>query len=77
MDGPFPRPRLVPAQVLLTPEDTETIETDSVEILDELLTFEDAFAGGNYSRLGQLDSAYRSWNEDGEHDVTSGEAEGS
>ena len=32
----------------LTPEDTETIESDSVEILDELLTLDDAFAGGNY-----------------------------
>jgi len=52
----------------LTPEDTETIESDSVEILDELLTLDDAFAGGNYSRLDQLDSAYRSWNENGEHD---------
>lgn len=53
----------------LTPEDTETIESDSLEILDELLTLDDAFAGGNYSRLDQLDSAYRSWNEDGEHDA--------
>ena len=56
----------------LTPEDTETIESDSVEILGELLTLEDAFAGGNYSRLGQLDSAYRSWNENGEHDALVG-----
>jgi thioredoxin-related protein len=53
----------------LTPEDTATIESDSVEILDELLTLEDAFAGGNYARLDQLDSAYRSWNEGGEHDA--------
>jgi thiol-disulfide isomerase/thioredoxin len=53
----------------LTPGDVETIESDSVEILDELLTFDDAFAGGNYARLGQLDSAYRTWNEAGEHDA--------
>jgi hypothetical protein len=52
----------------LTPEDAATVETASFEILSELLTQEDAFAGGNQMRLGQLDEAYRSWNEDGAHD---------
>ena len=52
----------------LRPDDALTLETDSVEILDELLTFDDAFAGGNHSRLSRLASAYESWNEDGGHD---------
>ena len=42
-------------------------EADSLEILDELLTFDDAFAGGNYSRLGQLETALREWNEEDGH----------
>jgi thioredoxin-related protein len=52
----------------LVPEQTDTIESDSIEILGELLTLDDAFAGGNLMRLRQLDSAYRSWNENREHD---------
>jgi len=48
----------------LQPENKETIETDSLEILGELLSQPDAFAGGNYSRLDSLDSAYRDWNEE-------------
>ncbi len=55
-------------RIRLAPDDAETLRTDSLEILDELLTFDDAFAGGNHSRLGQLASAYESWNEDGRHD---------
>ena len=53
----------------LAPDDIETLEAHSVEILDELLSHDDAFAGGNHSRLDQLASAYESWNEDGGHDV--------
>ncbi len=53
----------------LAPDDAETVEAHSVEILDELLGLEDAFAGGNHSRLDQLASAYESWNEDGRHDA--------
>ena len=53
----------------LAPDDTSTLEADSIAILDELLSLEDAFAGGNHSRLAQLDKAYRRWNEDGGHDA--------
>jgi len=53
----------------LAPGDVQTIEADSLEILAELLKNDDAFAGGNYSRLNQLASAYESWNEDGSHDA--------
>ena len=52
----------------LTPDARDAIESDSLAILGELLTLEDAFAGGNYVRLGQLDSAFRDWNEGGKHD---------
>ena len=53
----------------LAPEDVATLEADSFEILSELLTFQDAFAGGNHSRLEQLASAYQQWNEEGRHDA--------
>ncbi|TNF73859.1 MAG: hypothetical protein EP299_07660 [Acidobacteria bacterium] len=36
--------------------------------MSELLALDDAFAGGNYSRLGQLEDAYQTWNEEGSHD---------
>jgi len=52
----------------LAPEGTGAIEADSLEILSELLTFDDAFAGGNYMRLNQLESAYQGWNAEGDHD---------
>ena len=52
----------------LTPEDVDRVEKDSVAILNELLTLDDAFALGNFMRLEQLDSAYQEWNETGEHD---------
>lgn len=51
----------------LVPEDAETIAVESERVLAELVTFEDAFAHGNYSRLRQLDRAYREWNEEGAH----------
>ncbi|MCP3964286.1 MAG: thioredoxin fold domain-containing protein [bacterium] len=53
----------------LAPGDVSTLEADSIAILDELLSLDDAFAGGNHSRLEQLDKAYQRWNEDGEHDA--------
>ncbi len=55
-------------RIKLAPDDDATLGTESQAILDELLTFDDAFAGGNYTRLEQLESAYEGWNEDGSHD---------
>lgn len=52
----------------LSPESTDRIEADSVEVLTELLTHEDAFAGGNHARLDGLQSAYWTWNEEGTYD---------
>jgi thioredoxin-related protein len=52
----------------LSPERAEAIEADSLTILDELLTHDDAFALGNSFRLGQLEKAYRAWNEDAAHE---------
>ena len=52
----------------LAPDDVETLAAESLEVLDELLTFDDAFAGGNYSRLGQLESALKKWQDAG-HDA--------
>ena len=52
----------------LSAESSERIESDSIEVLSELLTFEDAFAGGNHARLDGLQAAYWTWNEDGLHD---------
>jgi thiol-disulfide isomerase/thioredoxin len=52
----------------LEPDDEMAIEAESLDILAELLALDDAFAGGNYSRLGQLETAYQTWNEEGTHD---------
>ncbi|MDH3402422.1 MAG: thioredoxin family protein [Acidobacteriota bacterium] len=52
----------------LAPDDVAAVRADSVAIFDELLTHDDAFALGNYLRLGQLETAYGAWNEDGSHD---------
>jgi len=54
----------------LAPDDTQTIQEHSTEILEELLALEDAFAGGNYSRLEGLEMGYQDWNESGEHSAT-------
>ena len=56
----------------LAPEDTPTIEKHSEEVLGELLALEDAFAGGNYSRLEGLERSYLDWNGTGEHTATLG-----
>lgn len=53
----------------LIPQDEQTIEAHSIEILGELLTFDDAFAGGNYSRLGSLETSFHDWNEEGGHEA--------
>ena len=52
----------------IAPGDSETIEAASLEILGELLEHDDAFAGGNHSRLESLGRAYESWNENGTRD---------
>ena len=54
----------------LAPESVAQVETDSLAILDELLAHDDAFALGNKLRLGQLQTAYEGWNEDGKHGQT-------
>ncbi len=54
----------------LQPQASDLIETDSLEILGELLGHDDAFAGGNYSRLNSLEVAYTEWNDEGEHDTS-------
>jgi thioredoxin-related protein len=56
----------------LAPERVDAIEADSLTILDELLTHDDAFALGNGLRLGQLEKAYQAWNEDAAHDEVIG-----
>ena len=53
----------------LRPEDAATVAAESERILDELLQHDDAFAGGNHSRLESLAEAYLEWNEDGSHDA--------
>ena len=56
----------------LAPDRDAEIEADSVAVLDELLTHDDAFALGNSLRLGQLEKAYTSWNEEGAHEAVVG-----
>jgi thiol-disulfide isomerase/thioredoxin len=51
----------------LAPERADTLESDALTILDELLTHDDAFALGNTLRLNQLQGALEAWNEGGEH----------
>lgn len=45
----------------LKPDDLPAIETSSREVLGELLGFDDAFAGSNQARLGQLAQTYAEW----------------
>jgi len=56
----------------LAPEDTQTIEEHSKEVLGELLALEDAFSGGNHSRMQGLEQSYLDWNESGDHSATIG-----
>lgn len=53
----------------LSPEEADRIEADSLEVLSELLTHDDAFAGGNYARLDGLQGSYWEWNEDGSREA--------
>ena len=50
----------------LAPEDVATLEAESVEIITELLTHDDAFSLGNLSRLRQYESKLVGWNEETE-----------
>ena len=56
----------------LAPDDTQKIEHHSKEVLGELLALEDAFAGGNHSRLQALERSYLDWNQSGDHSATIG-----
>jgi protein disulfide-isomerase len=52
-------------QMALAPQQAEGIEVSSREVLGELLTWDDAFAGSNWARLTSLEEAYRRWVEAG------------
>ncbi len=54
----------------LAPDETQDIEEHSKEVLSELLALEDAFAGGNHSRLEGLERAYLDWSAPGERAAT-------
>lgn len=54
----------------LSPDDTATIEDHSKEVLSELLALDDAFSGGNHSRLEGLERTYLGWSEEGERAAT-------
>lgn len=53
----------------LAPEDVDTVEQASNEVLSELLTLDDAFANRNWTRWQGLSKAYQSWGEDGRGDA--------
>ena len=71
---------LRPANFLVLDEPTNHLDLPAIERLEQALahypgalvmvTHDDAFAGGNASRLRQLESAYTGWNEDGANDAT-------
>jgi hypothetical protein len=48
----------------LTPDAVEAVKTDGSRILADLLAAPDPFAGGNWSRLQQVDEALEKWSED-------------
>jgi hypothetical protein len=45
----------------LTPDAVEAVKTDGSRILADLLAAPDPFAGGNWSRLQQVDEALAKW----------------
>jgi len=45
----------------LQPEAVSAVAESSRKVVGELLSFDDAFAGGNALRLGQLETAYEEW----------------
>jgi thioredoxin-related protein len=53
----------------LAPDEIPTIESHSKEVLAELLALDDAFAGGNQSRLEGLERSYLEWSEPGEREA--------
>ncbi len=53
----------------LAPEDVETVEQASNQVLPALLALEDAFANRNWTRWQRLEKAYREWGEDGRGDA--------
>ena len=53
----------------LTPEDVETVEQASSEVLTELLAVDDAFANRNWTRWQGLEAAFKAWGEDGRGDA--------
>ncbi len=48
----------------LAPEDADTVEQASNQVLPALLAFDDAFANRNWTRWQRLEKAYREWGED-------------
>jgi protein disulfide-isomerase len=50
----------------LAPDRAETIEAAALEVLEELLLQDDAFANRNHRRLVALQSAFEEWSEGGE-----------
>ena len=48
----------------MAPEDSETIESESLRVLEEVLAFDDAFASRNQRRFDQLDAALAEWGAD-------------
>ena len=53
----------------LAPEDVETVERASKEVLLALLAKGDAFANRNWTRWQRLEKAYREWGADGRGDA--------
>jgi hypothetical protein len=49
--------------IALDADNLSLIEEQSVEVLQELLEFDEAFAGGNHSRLQRLAAAYEYWDD--------------
>jgi len=53
----------------LAPEDVDTVELASTEVLSELLAVDDAFANRNWTRWQGLEKAFQAWGEDGRGDA--------
>ncbi|MEE8523357.1 MAG: thioredoxin family protein [Thermoanaerobaculia bacterium] len=53
----------------LAPEDVDTVEQASSEVLSALLALDDAFANRNWTRWQGLEKAFRAWGEDGRGDA--------
>ncbi len=53
----------------LAPTDGDRVREESVRVLKEMLSFDDAFAGRNQARIRRLDKKYRDWNQMDVHDA--------